>query len=131
MGHESSAEATGKKARFKLLVPRAGPLNAGASMFALLLLLGLVAKGQGYQPDLGRHHKVKHGRRVFGTSGPVKRSSEPLKTIHLAGIFPINGVEGWQGGQVGPKISLVSQHQKSVNYSIGCYSVHYMATVRP
>ena len=20
--------------------------------------------------------------------------------IHLAGIFPINGVEGWQGGQV-------------------------------
>jgi len=22
------------------------------------------------------------------------------KEIHLAGIFPINGVEGWQGGQV-------------------------------
>ena len=23
------------------------------------------------------------------------------KVIYLAGIFPINGVEGWQGGQVG------------------------------
>ena len=26
------------------------------------------------------------------------------KTIHLAGIFPINGIEGWQGGQVRAEI---------------------------
>ena len=28
------------------------------------------------------------------------------KEIHLAGMFPINGNEGWQGGQVGFEIQL-------------------------
>ena len=30
----------------------------------------------------------------------VNGSMGSPKEIHLAGIFPINGVEGWQGGQV-------------------------------
>ena len=34
-------------------------------------------------------HKTFGGKNVFGK-----------KEIHLAGIFPITGVEGWQGGQV-------------------------------
>jgi hypothetical protein len=34
-------------------------------------------------------HSISGGRNVLGK-----------KEIHLAGIFPINGVEGWQGGQV-------------------------------
>ena len=29
-----------------------------------------------------------------------------LKEIHLAGMFPINGNEGWQGGQVSFEILL-------------------------
>ena len=29
------------------------------------------------------------------------------KEIHLAGMFPINGNEGWQGGQVSFEIQLV------------------------
>ena len=29
-----------------------------------------------------------------------KQKPDTRKEIHLAGIFPINGVEGWQGGQV-------------------------------
>ena len=36
----------------------------------------------------------RHNRRA-ASSAAGKR-----KTIHLAGIFPINGIEGWQGGQV-------------------------------
>jgi len=34
-------------------------------------------------------HSISGGKNVLGK-----------KEIHLAGIFPINGVEGWQGGQV-------------------------------
>jgi hypothetical protein len=34
-------------------------------------------------------HETSGGTNVLGK-----------KEIHLAGIFPINGVEGWQGGQV-------------------------------
>ena len=29
-----------------------------------------------------------------------KRATSEKKEIHLAGIFPINGDKGWQGGQV-------------------------------
>ena len=36
---------------------------------------------------------------VIGTHCSQRPSKK--KEIHLAGIFPINGVEGWQGGQVG------------------------------
>ena len=39
---------------------------------------------------------------VGGSEATVKGA--PKKEIHLAGIFPINGVEGWQGGQVRPEI---------------------------
>jgi hypothetical protein len=28
-----------------------------------------------------------------------------LRQLYLAGTFPINGSDGWQGGQVGPTIS--------------------------
>ena len=103
MGHENKAMK--KKRRFKTKIIALGGRGAMhvRQIFALLLALSLVAKGQGYQPDLlGRHHKVKHGR--HGAPTVNKRNSEPLKTIHLAGIFPINGVEGWQGGQVGQLI---------------------------
>ena len=36
----------------------------------------------------------------------LKESVASPKEIHLAGIFPINGVEGWQGGQVSVAITI-------------------------
>ena len=54
---------------------------------------------------VGRY-KSEHGSsssRAYRTNRLVGPDANGLKTIHLAGIFPINGVEGWQGGQVGDK----------------------------
>ena len=52
-----------------------------------------------------------------------KQKPDTRKEIHLAGIFPINGVEGWQGGQVisismyhSSKHSLLPRYTKSVKY---------------
>ena len=42
---------------------------------------------------------------LLGGSWGLVNGDSP-KEIHLAGIFPINGVEGWQGGQVGIHILL-------------------------
>ena len=49
---------------------------------------------------------------VGGSEATVKGA--PKKEIHLAGIFPINGVEGWQGGQVRPEIKFHPNFLKSV-----------------
>ena len=38
-----------------------------------------------------------HDGRYKRMYGPYRKKKE----IHLAGIFPINGDKGWQGGQVG------------------------------
>ncbi len=55
---------------------------------AVLLVLGGLADAA----SDGLLHR--HGR-----SSIANNNNNP-KEIHLAGIFPINGVEGWQGGQV-------------------------------
>ena len=58
-----------------------------------------------------KHSRINDGRqrRFVGgaTTGGMGNSlvtpgEDGTKYIHLAGIFPINGKEGWQGGQVGP-----------------------------
>ncbi len=87
---------------FRLPLPARRPLisvhavpamaSSAAGLIFLLLLLASSASQQS-------QHKIKHHE-----LGPRRRSAEEAatvkKTIHLAGIFPINGIEGWQGGQV-------------------------------
>lgn len=60
----------------------------------LLLLVVLSGAAEARVQNDGRH-QVPWANRVEpgGRGGPRRQ-------IHLAGIFPIDGVEGWQGGQV-------------------------------
>lgn len=45
-------------------------------------------------------YSFRDGKSDFRVANFQGEEVEDKKTIHLAGIFPINGVEGWQGGQV-------------------------------
>ena len=53
----------------------------------IVVLSSLIACCNGL--DEGNYYGRKH------------RYASKKKEIHLAGIFPINGDQGWQGGQVG------------------------------
>ena len=72
---------------------------------ALLSLLLALPDSSSPAADSGGGGSGRHGHSAFPASAV---DAGEKKTIHLAGIFPINGIEGWQGGQVRAEICMHS-----------------------
>ena len=112
-------------------VPRYSPFWHQVALFTVLALLRVtssVAKISAQSANTYRHHnnqllsgegrnEGQHQKRSIASHTPP---ADKLKTINLAGIFPINGVEGWQGGQVSHDIIYVKSSTFSMRAPPTC-----------